>query len=252
VLNETIVDLDLPHRRVAFHDPATYQPPAGAITVRLVRDGTTRLVPLSINGGAQALFLMDTGFNGPLRIAPSLTHQQNLLSGQPSTTTSINAIGGQASTTLASLSTVELGGISFKSTPAYFSDTWPSATYTDRVQGLLGMGLLERFRVIADWQHDRLYLIPTPDAATAPFAKDRLGLTLRAEGDGAEVMAVAANSPAAAAGFKVGQLIETIDGQPAAKQLTVGWQAAGDQLIFVGHAEGQPLAVTNVTLKDFY
>ena len=50
--------------------------------------------------------------------------------------------------------------------PALFSDTWPSASYTDRVEGLLGLGLLSHFRVIVDWPHDRLFLIPAAKDVT--------------------------------------------------------------------------------------
>ena len=165
VFNETIVDLDFPHRRVAFHAPAGYQPPPGALTVALARDGEDRLVPVSLDGGPPALFVMDTGFNGALRIAPSLAHRQKLLEGQTSQGVTVAAIGGEAPGAIAYVRQVRLGGVSFASVPALFSDTWPSASYTDRVEGLLGLGLLSQFRVIVDWPHDQLFLIPAAKAA---------------------------------------------------------------------------------------
>jgi predicted aspartyl protease len=160
VFNETIVDLDFPHRRVAFHAQAGYQPPPGALTVALARDGDDRLVPVSLNGGPPALFIMDTGFNGAMRIAPSLARRQKLLEGQTSQGVTVGAIGGDAPGAIAYVRQIRLGGVSFASVPALFSDTWPSASYTDRVEGLLGLGLLSQFRVIVDWPHDRLFLIP--------------------------------------------------------------------------------------------
>jgi predicted aspartyl protease len=160
VFNETIVDLDFPHRRVAFRSPVGYQPPPGALTVALTRDGADRLVPLSLDGGPPALFVMDTGFNGALRIAPSLARRQKLLDGQTSQGVTVGAIGGDATGAIAYVRQVSLGGVSFASVPALFSDTWPSASYTDRVEGLLGLTLLRQFRVIVDWSNDRLYLIP--------------------------------------------------------------------------------------------
>lgn len=166
VFNETVVDIDFPNRQVAFRDPRAFKPPRGAITVTLMRDGDTRLAPLSLNGGPPALFIMDTGFSDNLRIAPALAERQNLMAGQAGRPITIGAIGGDAKGVIGEIPSVELGGISFPNVSAIFSDTWPSATYTNRVDGLLGLGLLARFRVIVDWPHDRLFLIPSP--ATAP------------------------------------------------------------------------------------
>jgi predicted aspartyl protease len=165
VFNETIVDLDFPHRRVAFLAPAGYQPPPGALTVALARDGADHLVPVSLDGGPPALFVMDTGFNGNLRIAPSLARRQKLLEGQTTQGVTVGAIGGEAAGAIAYVRQVSLGGVSFASVPALFSDTWPSASYTDRVEGLLGLGLLSQFRVIVDWPDDKLFLIPAAKAA---------------------------------------------------------------------------------------
>ena len=159
VFYETIVDLDLPHQRVAFHDPAGWQPPPGALMVPLARDGDDRLVPLSLDGGPPELFVLDTGFTGNMRISPALARRQGLLSGQVSQPVTIGAIGGSATGMIADVKQVALGRFSFTEVPALFSDTWPSSSYTDRVGGLLGLGLLSQFRVIVDWPQDRLYLI---------------------------------------------------------------------------------------------
>jgi predicted aspartyl protease len=161
-----VVDIDFPNHQVAFRDPTAFKPPRGAIAVTLMRDGDTRLAPLSLNGGPPALFIMDTGFSDNLRIAPALAERQNLMAGQAGRPITIGAIGGDAKGVIGEIPSVELGGISFPNVSAIFSDTWPSATYTNRVDGLLGLGLLARFRVIVDWPHDRLFLIPSP--ATAP------------------------------------------------------------------------------------
>jgi predicted aspartyl protease len=169
VFYETVVDLDFPGRRVAFYDPASFKPPAGAITVVLARDGDTRLVPLSLDGGPPALFIMDTGFSESLRIAPALARRQGLMAGQTGRPVVIGGIGGEAKGVIAEVGSVKLGGVSFAPVSAVFSDTWPSATYTDRVEGLLGLGLLNHFRVIVDWPHDRLYLIPAPAEVRTRF-----------------------------------------------------------------------------------
>lgn len=248
VFEETVVDIDFANRRIAFRDPAAFVPPPGAVTVRLAHDGDLRLVPLSLDGGAPALFVMDTGFGPALRVSPALTRAHRLLAGRPSTEVTLSAIGGDALATLASLPAVRLGGVRFASVPAMFSDTWPSATYTDREQGLLGLALLERFRVIVDWPRDRLYLIPNPGAASAPFPRDRLGISSHVDGAALVIVGIAPGSPAAAADFKPGDRILTINGRPAADAGDIGAQPAGTAITLVR----QGADPTTLTLRDYY
>ena len=137
IFRGAVVDIDFPARRLALRDPAGFRPPAGAIAVSLVVDGADELVPISVEGGPPATFIMDTGFPLALRISPHLAKAQNLLAGRPSVAISAAGIGGAAPGRIASLKRLDLGGLGFSNVPVMFSDAWPSATYTDRIQGLL-------------------------------------------------------------------------------------------------------------------
>jgi predicted aspartyl protease len=231
VFNETIVDFDFPNRRIAFRSPVGFRPPPDAITLNLKRDGGAYLVPLSLEGGPPANFIMDTGYGGNMRISPGLAQAQHLLVGRAKTKVALEAIGGEADADMITVKTLELGGVELKNAPAQISQTWPSASFTDQEQGLLGLGILVRFRVIVDWPEDRLYLVPRPDAATLPFARDRLGLTFRTEGAQVVVTGVFENSPAAGAGFRVGDRIDLINGAPASGEVQVGSSAPGTQVV---------------------
>ena len=171
----------------------------------LVVDAGIDLAPVSVDGGPTVLAVVDTGLPMAMRISPQLAKAQHLLAGAPSINVTAGGIGGSAPGQIASLKRVSLGGVSFTNVPVVFSDAWPSATYTDRVQGLLGIALLSRFRVIFDWSRGRLYLIPAPDATTAPFARDRLGLVWTPDGAAMRIISVYPDSPAARAGLKAGQ-----------------------------------------------
>ncbi len=249
IFRGAVVDIDFPGRRLALRDPASFHPPAGAIAVTLVHDGVDQLVPVSVEGGSPATFIMDTGFPLALRIAPHLAKAQNLLAGKPSAAISAGGIGGSAPAQIASLGRLSLGGVSFSNVPVMFSDAWPSATYTDRVQGLLGIALLSRFRVIVDWPDGRLYLIPAPGAVAAPFARDRLGVIWAADGQALRIAAVQPGSPAERAGLRAGETIDTVNGRPAASASNVGGGPAGAQVTLVARA---PAATTTVTLADYY
>ena len=90
----------------------------------------------------------------------------------------------------------------------------PEAFDTKRQEGNLGAGILSRFRVVFDYSRSCLWLEPGPDLG-APFPKDRSGLALQ-WGDGAlTVEFVAPASPAAEAGWKEGERLAALDGEPA-------------------------------------
>jgi predicted metalloprotease with PDZ domain len=73
-----------------------------------------------------------------------------------------------------------------------------------------------------------LWLVPDPKAAAEAFVRDRSGLATVRDGDGVKVSFVAANSPAAAAGWKAGDAIVAIDGRRTddaffANAANLGW-----------------------------
>ena len=98
--------------------------------------------------------------------------------------------------------------------PADIEPPGAGANHSPRTAGDIGGGSLRRFRVIVDYPHDRLLMVAEPDVATAPFARDRLGLSLLEDGADFVVKLVSPGSPAALAGFKADERIALIDGKP--------------------------------------
>jgi PDZ domain/Aspartyl protease len=80
--------------------------------------------------------------------------------------------------------------------------------------GNIGGGILKRFVVTFDYAHQMMYLKRISPAPLGLDTFDRSGLWINAHGDGYEVMDVAAGSAAASAGLALGDLINTVDGQP--------------------------------------
>ena len=255
--NELIVDIDFAHHRIAFHDPAAFSIPAGAVHVPVVRQHGSRLVAMSLDGGTPALFAIDIGDGSALDVSPAYADEHRLLQGRLALQGRGMGVGGMTPDATATLNTVEFAGMTFNNVPATFPQVWPSATYTDQVHGLLGVGILSRFRLIIDWAHDGLYVIPNADAASAPFFKDRLGLwwAKADQGSDAAITYVAPNSPAAAAGFKVGERITLINGQPVKAAGDPGVGPPGAEVTLVTRATNDSPAVTTVRtvkLADYY
>jgi C-terminal processing protease CtpA/Prc len=105
--------------------------------------------------------------------------------------------------------------------------------------GNLGAGILSRFRVVLDHPHDKMYLTAAADAQTRPFDRNHLGMVLRIEPDHLAVVFVAPNGPAAAGGWKVGDRIVAVDGQP------VGSAVSGTSINWLSRPVGTRVVLTD-------
>lgn len=216
--NELIVDVDFPHRRIAFHRPESFAPPPDAREVPLSEaTGGLRSVPVSIEGRPEAPFDFDIGNGGALIVFPGYAEAEGLLQGRPSSTVLSGAVGGMREAGIARLASVRFAGVELRDVPAVFPPAGPSAVDSDRTVGNLGIGILGRFRLITDYPGDRLWLVPDAEAIAAEFPRDRLGLSLRLAEGAVRVQRVAPGSPAAEAGWAEGEAVAAIDGVPAAE-----------------------------------
>ena len=215
IFNELAVDIDFAHHRVAFHDPASLAKPAGAAEVPLRRLFGNRSVPVSVEGAAPVEFEFDLGNGSPLDIYPAYYQAHNLPGARRTSQQMGGGVGGFHAETIASLRHFTFAGVDFSDVPATFAPDTLSAANSNVVVGNIGLSVLARFRLIIDYSHDRLYATPDADAVSAPFARDRLGLSMEKKDAGFAVEFVSPGSPAEKAGFRTGDKIVTIDGKEA-------------------------------------
>jgi PDZ domain len=248
LFDQVAVDIDFANRRVAFLDPNTVSKPAGAIEVPLIEQNGERVVPVSVDGAAPAQFEFELGnMNGPLMVTPAYAQTHELLESRPTS----QRLSGPFSETVVSVDHLNFAGVDFASSPiAIVPDSQlPPAS----IVGGIGLPLLEKFRLIIDYPHNRLYAIPNDAAVKVPIAKDRIGLLLGIKGSTFVVAFVAPKSPAAAAGLKKGDEIALIDGKGVSAWSVrdlIGFQMAdtGTTHVFT-MADG---TVLRVTAADFF
>jgi hypothetical protein len=253
VFNETAIEIDFASRRIRFHALKGLQVPPGAVEIALPKILGNRAVPVSVEGRPPVPFDLDLGNGSPLAVFPAYYKAQKLLDGRRTTQALGGAVGGVHPETIATLHDIGFGGVTFHDVPTAFTADTVSAMNSEKTSGNIGLPILSRFRLLIDFTHDRLYAWPYPDAAAAGFAKDRLGLSLRPEAQDLVVEFVSPGGPAEAAGFKAGDRIRLVDGQPAQAWTVQRLRAlaaatAGGTVVFT-LADG---AVRRVTRTDFY
>jgi hypothetical protein len=226
VFKEFVVDIDFPNQRVNFYRPDAFTPPAGVSPLIFKQDGESRAVSVSVEDGLPMSFWVYLGDPGAISVHQRYSMSHGMLQGR---TNSIRMGGGPRTPpeAVATVREVKLAGIEFNQVPGVFPDDSVTGAYPADVSGHIGLGLLSRCRVIFDYGRDRLYLIPGPRSAiAAPFPKDRSGLVLKKTQDDYVVRYVCPGSPAANAGFQVGDTVVQVNGQPMPALPGTAWQTA--------------------------
>ena len=253
VFLQSVVDIDPSRPTIAFHDPATFTPPAGATLVPLEPQGGLRVVPVSVEGQPDAPMLFDLGNGGYMNLGSSYWQAHDLLEGRKSSTRSSGAVGGEQINHVATLKTVRFAGVTFSGVPAQLDAPNPERD-TDRVAGNIGMPILKRFRMMIDFQNNRMFVIPIADRVGKPFDRDRSGLRAVQDGDKLVIRHVSKGSPAEAVGWKEGDAIVDIDGQAIGPQFASSplslwsWRPQGT-VVTLTMADG---TVRKLTLADYF
>lgn len=254
VFNELIIDIDFAHRRIAFRDPAAFSAQPGAARVALGRHKDRRSIPLSVEGRQAVPFDFDLGNNGALIVYPAYRNEVHLLEDRPQSLGLSAGVGGLIKSKVATLKSISIAGIQIDAVPTEFPDAADNAVNSDRTAGNVGLTVFSRFRLLTDYPHDALWLIPDAHLLHAPFVKDRAGLAALPTKDRLKVLMVAPGSPAERAGIKERAEILAVDG----KQIDAGYsgsalsqwahQAAGT-MVKLTLADG---SIQTLTLQDYY
>lgn len=157
VLRELVLDADFPRDRVRFHRPDTFVAPPDARAVPLKLTGGAPMTPVRVEGSAAFDVLVDTGATGALALSTEAARNAGLLApGRPVTRAHSVSLGGVSLDQMVRARTVEAAGMTLRGVDVQIYA--PSAR-GPIPQGLLGTGLLGRFRVILDLDAGRLLLV---------------------------------------------------------------------------------------------
>jgi predicted aspartyl protease len=240
-----VVEIDYFGNEITLYDPKTYAYSGAGESIPLtLRDGHF-FVPAKIEmPGRPRLdgqFLVDTG--GCLVTAVLTTpfaQSNNLPNGLPWPTQktildrSLSGLGGETRLLVSRATSFTLGNLSVREPVIYVSQDRGGALASPDYEGLIGSEILRRFKVIFDYARGRLILEANAHYAE-PVEYDMSGISLRAYRKESvhrrvgvatgspnqlktfRVYQVIADSPAAEAGVRVGDVLTAIDGVPAAR-----------------------------------
>jgi predicted aspartyl protease len=222
------VRVDYEHAEVTFSrggPPATI---GTAIPIKLHNGVPFVEAAFETASGAKvpALFLIDSGTSGELILSrkfldahPSVAEGHALVNFP-----TVTAVGGGIEMQDMRVTGLDLGPFRLIAPVAAVPRDTLGALANPEVAGFIGAGILSRFTVDWNYQHETVTLIPN-HRYTDPFEADASGLRLVAEEPmwkTIRVSAISPGSPGAEAGLEVGDLLQSVDGKapPPLDELT--------------------------------
>ena len=158
VLRTVLLDLDLPHDRLAFHPREGGREPPGLRAVPARSRGREQWTHVVVEGLALEV-AVDTGLSSALALSEDLARQAGLLAeGRPVRRTRSVTLGGASDGREVLAETLELGGHTLRRAPVA---VYPRGRASLIPEGLLGSGAFRRTRALLDLGAGRL-LVGSP------------------------------------------------------------------------------------------
>jgi len=256
VFRRFVTRFDYGSGTLTFIDPAKFDPKDAGVAVPFVFYNQLPQVDGTFEG-LPAQFDIDTGSRVELTLTKPFVDANHLIASHPKGVTATDGwgVGGPSRSYVTRGGELTLGPVKVDGFVAGFATQGKGAFSDPNYQGNVGTGLLKRFVVTFDYDHQIMYLkaiVPTP-TDIAQF--DRAGVWINDSAKGFKIVDLVAGGPADAAGLKVGDEITAVDDAPSASiRLTDMRQKlrdtpAGTVLKLTVDRGGQT-QVVSLTLKD--
>jgi hypothetical protein len=213
LFDRLIVRLDHELRQLTLTEPAgwSYAGDGKMVPFRFhgrvpMTDGVIDLVP--------GRFTLDTGQGNSLTLYRPFMEATGIVNKYPPKFTTIVSagVGGSVTAGVTRAHLLKLGVVDVSAPVLYLSQQRAGAFADPEIAGNVGEGVFERFNVTFDYGHKQAFFERTPHYDDGDSL--RL-LTLKTERFGLRVLSVLPGGPAAEAGIKAGDLIETIQNSEA-------------------------------------
>jgi predicted aspartyl protease len=155
-LRAVVAEVDFLRGRAAFFDPRAWIPPAEARPTPLRLETGGPLVPVKIEAAPPVEVMLDTGATGALALSEAAARAAGLLDGRPLRTGQSVTLGGVSQDGMVTAREIVFAGHAIKNVEVQI---YRPAANAPVPNGLLGLGVLQRFHVALDLAGARFFLI---------------------------------------------------------------------------------------------
>jgi hypothetical protein len=222
IFSKYVVEIDYAARVLRLHEPQSFQYEGRGERLPLDLSKRVPVVNAQLVGrhgeALPARFLLDLGTAGygALLTKPFVDRHSSILNEPPFIERPIGAgVGGAAHGRITMVSALGVAGLTVRKPIVALPSNARGFFGLDWVDGTVGAPILSRTRLIMDYPHAQVIIEPR-ESWDAPFEYDLSGLTLCAQAPAFELVTiddVTAESPADAAGLKLGDIVRSVDGR---------------------------------------
>jgi len=211
-----ITRIDYGTHRISFIDKRHFDPKDAGTPVRF---GFFHQFPevLGSYDGIPGRFGIDTGSRGALTLTRPFAERNHLREHEPHGIEALTGwgVGGPSRGFVFRGKDLKLDGVTVTAPLAEFSTDKGGAGGVDSFPNNIGGGVLKRFVVTLDYDHQLIYLKPIPGKIDDLDTFDRSGMWINQLAQDFEIVDVNKGGPAEAAGLHIGDVITAVDGKPA-------------------------------------
>lgn len=256
-LEQFVVEIDYAAKIINLYSPATYHYSGSGESIPItIRDSSPSLrMKMTTPEGRpfEGQFELDTGLSGTLAFFTPSVRKSELISSTKTIEAAVDEeAGGEYRSRIGRMKTLQLGRFVIQNPTVRFSLVGADDASVD---GVIGTEILRRFKMILDYQHQRIILEPNAHF-DEPYDENMSGLVVVPENNAGRkafrINQVLANTPAAEAGLLKGDLIVTINHHSAAdfnldllEQMLI---KAGQEYV-LGIKRGQQSLQTKIKLR---
>lgn len=209
-----VVEIDYQAKTITLFEPQTYKynGRGQVLPFELIEEIPHIVVNIS-RGDVNALAAkvsVDTGASATVMLnAPFVEKNKLLETTEGTTTTKGGGLGGGNPIRRVRAKSVKIGNVTLDQPLITFSSGKGAA---DRRDGIIGNGLLDRFKIIVDYQREQLVLEPT-DRMAVPTDFDLFLFSISKDGKDIKIDDVIQSGNAGTAGLKPGDALLAVDGK---------------------------------------
>jgi len=211
-----VTRIDYGAKTITLIDPKHFDPKDAGTPVKF-NFNDSNVEVMGTFEGIQAKFDLDTGARSELTLTKPFAEKNGVRASHPKGVDAVDGwgVGGPSTGYVTRGKTMTLGPIQIDGIVTSLANQDKGAFSGNDYSGNVGGGILKRFVVTFDYDHQMMYLkpLPAPVADTGTF--DRAGMWMNVDDTGFKIVDVTKGGPAEEAGVKSGDVIMEVDGKPA-------------------------------------
>ena len=211
-----VTRIDYGNKTITLIDPRKFDPNDAGTAVPIAFDGND----IEIEGSYEGIpgkFVIDTGARQTLMLNSPFVAKNNLHNASVKGNEGVTGwgVGGPTTAFVTHGGLLKIGNVDVKGPLVLLTTDKGGSNAEDTLAGNIGGGILKRFVVTFDYEHNVMYLKPVAGTVADLDTFDRAGMWFNKDAEGFKVVDVTAKTPAAEAGLAKDDIITAVDGKPA-------------------------------------